>query len=92
MLASAPAATCRRQCRGKDEAGRKASHEVAERGRGRDVAADDAEGLRQRAFDHGEPVAQAFALGDAAAARPVETDSVYLVEVGHGAVRVSDVA
>ena len=92
MLASAPAATCGRQGRGEDEAGRKAAHEVAERGRGRDIAADDAEGLRQRAFDHGQPVAEALALGDAAAARAIEADGMNLVEIGHGAVRVRDVA
>ena len=92
MLASAPAATPGGSAVVKMKPGRKAAHEIAQRGRARDIAADHAERLGQRALDHGEPVAQAFALGDAAAARAVEADRVHLVEIGHGAMRVGDVA
>ena len=35
---------------------------------------------------------QAFALGHATAARPVEADRMNLVEVGHGAVFVGEIA
>ena len=82
----------RRQRGGEDEAGGKAADEIADRGRCRDIAADHAERLRQRAFDHGQAMAHALAVGDAAAVRAVETDAMHLVEIGHGVVGVRDVA
>ena len=77
---------------GEDEAGGEAPHRVAERGRAGDVAADAAEALGQRALDHVDPVHHALALGHAAAARPVEADRVDLVEIGHRAVALGEVA
>ena len=81
-----------RQRGGEDEAGRERADEVAERGGGGDVAADHAERLAERALDDREAVHQAFALGDAAAARAVEANSMHLVQIGHGAVGVGHVA
>ena len=65
----------RRQRRGEDEARGEAADEIADRRRGGDIAADHAERLGERAFDHGQAMAQPFALGDAAAARAVEADA-----------------
>src|SRR5690606_28244818 len=68
---------------GEDEARGEGAEEIAEVGRAGDVAADDAEGLAERALDQRYPVHQAEFLGDAAAPRPVEPDGVNLVEIGH---------
>ena len=92
MLASAPAATAGGSEVVKMKPGRKAADEIAHRGRAGDVAADDAERLAERALDDGEAVHQAFALGNAAAARAIEADRMDLVEIGHGAVLFGDVA
>ena len=83
---------CRRQRRGEDEAGGKRPHEIDQVLRPGDVAAHHAEGLAQRALDHGQPVHQPLALGNAAAARAVHADRMHLVEIGHRAVLVGDVA
>ena len=69
-----------------------AAHRVDSRRRGRDVAADAAEALGERALDHVDPVHHAVALGDAATALAVHADGVDLVEVGHRAVAVGEVA
>jgi hypothetical protein len=37
-------------------------------------------------------MAQAFAVGDAAALRTVETDSMHFVQIGHGMMGVGDIA
>jgi hypothetical protein len=60
--------------------------------RGGDVAAHAAERLAERALDDGDPVHHAVALGDAAAVLAVHADGVDLVEVGHGAVALGQVA
>jgi hypothetical protein len=57
-----------------------------------DVTAHHAERLAQRALDHVEPVHQAFALGNAAAARAVHADGMDFIEVGHRVVLFGDVA
>ena len=59
---------------------------------GGDVAAHDAEALGERAVDDVDPVHDAVALGQAAAARPVESDRVHLVEVGERAVLLREIA
>ena len=82
----------RRQRRREDEGGGEAAHEIDERGRGRDVAADHAIGLGERALDHREPMHEALALGNAAAARTIEADGVNLVEVSHRVMLVGHVA
>src|SRR3984893_5351339 len=82
----------RRQRRREDEAGSKAAHEIAQRRRTDDIAADDAEGFRQCALDNRQPAAHAVALGNAAAARPVEPDRMHLVAIGHRPMRLRDVA
>ena len=82
----------RRQRRREDETRRVAAQEIDQRGRAGDIAAHHAERLRQRALDHRRALGHAVALGDAAAARPVEADRVHLVEIGHRAVAVGDVA
>jgi hypothetical protein len=82
----------RRQRRREDKAGSERADEVAERRRSGDVAAHDAEGLAERAFDDRQPVHQPLALGDAAAARAVHADRVHFVQIGHCAVFVGEVA
>ena len=82
----------RRQRRGEDEARGKRADEIAERGRRGDIAAHDAERLAERAFDDRQAVHQAFALGNAAAARTVHADGMHLVEIGHRAVLVGEIA
>ena len=59
----------RRQGGGKDETGGIAAHEIDQGRGGRDIAAENAEGLAQGALDHGQAVHQAFTFGDTAAAR-----------------------
>ena len=63
---------------------------ISARGAG-DVAADDAEGLAERALDQRDAVHQPALLGNAAAARAVEPDRMDLVEVGHRAVLLGDI-
>ena len=77
---------------GEDEAGRVGAHRVHHRPRAGDVAADHAERLAQRALDHIDPVHDPVALGDAGAARAIHADRVHLVEIGHGAVALGEIA
>ena len=76
----------RRQRGGEDEARRIGAHRVAERRIRRDIAAETAEGLAERALDHVELGHDAVALGDAAAAPAIHADRMHFVEIGHGAV------
>ena len=78
--------------RREDEAGGKRADEVAKRGRCGDIAAHHAEGLAERSLDDGQAIHQTFALGDAAATRTVHADGVHLVEIGHGAILVGEIA
>src|ERR1700676_2462138 len=82
----------RRQRGGEDETRRITTHIVDECGRTGDVAAHDTEGLGQRALNHGWTMEHAITLGDTGAARSVKPDRVDLVEIGNGAVAVSDIA
>ena len=82
----------RRQRRREDEAGGERADEVAERRRGCDITAHHAEGLAERTFDDGEPVHQPFALCNAAATRAVHAHRMHLVEIGHRAVAVGQIA
>ena len=82
----------RRQGRREDEARREAANEINQRLRPGDIAADNAKGLAQRAFDDCEAVHQAFALGNAAAMIAVEADGVDFVEISHRAKLIGDVA
>src|SRR5215472_19218980 len=68
------------------------AQEIDERRRARDIAADHAEGLAEGALDYRWAVHDPVALGDAAAARTVETDGMHLVEIGHRAEAVGHVA
>ena len=81
----------RRQRGGEDEAGRIGAHRVDHRGVAGDVAAERAERLGERALDDVDPVGEAFALGDAAAARAVHADGMDLVDIGHGIVFFGEV-
>ena len=80
-----------RQCGRKDEAAGKATDEIDQVLRRRDIAAHHAERLAERAFDDGDPVHEPFAFGDAAAARSVKADGVDLVDIAHRAVAFADV-
>ena len=58
----------------------------------RDVAAEAAERLGQRALDHVDAVHGVVAFADAAAARAVHADRVHFVDIGHGAVALGEIA
>ncbi len=77
----------RRRKRGReDERGRVGAHGVDDRGIRRDIAAQSAKALGERALDYVDAVHLAVAIGDAAAARAIKADGVNLVEIGHGVV------
>ena len=57
-----------------------------------DIAAEAAERLGQRAFQHVDAVHDAVALGDAAAARTVHADRMDLVDIGHRAIFLGEIA
>src|ERR1700730_360074 len=61
---------------------------IDKRRRAGDVAAHNAERLGQGALDHGWPVHDAVAFGDATAALPVKPDSMHLIEIGHRAIAI----
>ena len=82
----------RRQRGGEDEARRIGAHGVDDLGLAGDIAAEAAERLGQRAFEHVDAVHDAVALGDAAAARAVHADRMHLVDIGHGAVALGEIA
>ena len=58
----------------------------------RDVAAERAERLGERAFQHVDAMHLPLARADAAAARPVHADRVHLVAIGHRAVFLGEIA
>src|SRR5262249_20777491 len=58
----------------------------------RDVTAEAAKRLRQRAFEHVDAVHDTVTFGDAAAARAIHADRVYLVDIGHRAVFLGEIA
>ena len=87
-----PRSHCRRQGRGEDEARRVGADEIAQRLRGGNITAQHAEGLAERALDHRQTMGQALALTDATAVRTIEANRVNLVDVGHGAMGLGDVA
>ena len=82
----------RGQRRGEDETGGEAAHEIAQRLGRRDIATNDTVGLGQRAFDHGQFVHQAFAFGNAAAARAIHANGMDFVDIGHSAMLLGHVA
>ena len=83
----------RRRQRGReDEARRVGAHRVDQVRAARDVAAEAAEGLRERALEHVDAMHLALARADAAAARAVHADRVHLVAIGHRAVFFGEVA
>src|ERR1700726_938077 len=61
---------------------------IDKRRRAGDVPAHNAECLGQGALDHGRPVLDAVAFGDAAAALPINPDSMDLIEIGHRAIAI----
>jgi hypothetical protein len=69
-----------------------AAQEIDECRRAGDIAADRAEGLAEGALDYGRPMHDPVALGNAAAAGPVEPDRVHLIEIGHCSKPIGDVA
>ena len=85
-----PGGNRRRQCRCKNEARGKAAHEIAHRLGSGDVAANDSKGLAERAFDHRQPVHQAFAFGNAATARAVHANGMDFIDIGHRAMLFAD--
>src|SRR6185295_4808011 len=72
----------RRRQRGReDEARRVGADAVDDRGAAGDIAAEAAEGLGERAFEHVDAVHDAVALGDTAAARAVHADRMDLIDI-----------
>ena len=57
-----------------------------------DIAAEAAERLGERAFEDVDAVHDAVAFGDAAAARTVHADRMNLVDIGHGAIALGEIA
>jgi hypothetical protein len=55
------------------------------------VAVEGAERLGEGALDHIDAVHDGVTLGDAAAARTVDADGMYLVEIGHSAVFLGEI-
>ena len=93
MLASAPAAIDRRQRGGEDEARGGAAQRIDQRGRAGDIAAHGAEGLAERALDDGQAVASTPSRSAMPPPRgAVEPDGMDLVEIGHGAVALGQIA
>lgn len=82
----------RRQRGGEDEARSIGADEIAKRRGGRDIAAHHAKSLAERAFDDRHAIHQAFAFGNAAAARAVHADGVHFIEIGHSAELVGEIA
>src|SRR5215469_14948685 len=83
---------CGRQRGRKDEPRRVAAQKIDERSRACDIAANHAKRLAERALDYRRAVHDPVALSDAAAPRAVEPDGMHLVEIGHRAKALSDVA
>ena len=81
-----------RQRRREDETRRAGSHEVDQGSRSRDIAADHAERLGERSLNHRHAVRDAVARRDARSPRPVHSDRMHLVEIGHRAMLVREVA
>ena len=79
MAASAPAASAG----GNEVVKMKPGAWLRERRRAHDVAANRAEGLAEGALDHRRTVHDPVALGNAAAACPVNTDGVHQIGRAH---------
>src|SRR5215469_8636349 len=83
----------RRRQRGReDEARRVTAQKIDERRGTRDIAADRAKGLTERALDYGRAVHDPVALGNAAARRPVKPHGMHLVEISHRPELLGDIA
>src|SRR6201999_72642 len=80
----------RRQGRSEDELGREASDRVDDRLARRDIAAERAKALGERALDDVDARGEPFSLAQAAAAGPIEADGVDLVEVSQRVVFFSE--
>src|SRR3979490_2320399 len=85
-------ADCRRERGGEEEAGAVGADGVDDIGTCGDIAAETAERLGEGAFQDIDAVHDAVALGDAAAARAVHAGRVPLVDIGHGAVALGEIA
>src|SRR5262249_34085845 len=77
---------------GEDESRRVGAYRIGDGGAPRDIAAETAKSLRQRALDHVDAVQGPFPCCDAGAAWPVHAGRMHLVDIGHGAVALRQVA
>ena len=82
----------RRQGRREDETGGKRADEVTDRRRAGNITAHHAKSFAERPFDNRKAIHETFALGNAAAARSVHANGVNLIEIGHGAVTIGEIA
>ena len=69
-----------------DEARGEAAHIIAQRMRGRDIAAHNAIGFGERAFNHIDLRHDILALANAAAARTIKANRMDFVHIGHGII------
>src|SRR6516164_607482 len=69
-----------------------AAQKIDKGSRAGDIAADHPEGLAESALDHTRTVHDTLALGDPAAPYSVEPDRMHLVEIGHRAETIGDIA
>ncbi len=82
----------RRQCGGENEPRRVGANRIDDRAGTGHISAKRTERLGERPFDEVDTVHDAVAFGDAAAARAVHADGVDLVEIGHRAIFLGQVA
>ena len=85
-------ADCRRQSGCEDEARGVGTNCVDKGGASGDVASHAAEGLGQRSFDYVHAVHGMVTRGDSCAARAIHANRMDLVEIGHGAVSLGEIA
>ena len=81
-----PGGDDRRQGGGEDEAGGIGPNRIDELGVASDIAAHDAKGLAERAFDDVDFTHDTVAFGDAGAAIAVQADGMDFVDIGQAAV------
>src|SRR5436305_3703616 len=80
------------QRRREDKSGSMAADGAHEGAATTDIASKRTESLGKRSFDDVDARHYPVPLGDAGTARPVHTDGMYLVEIGHRAIALSKVA
>ena len=81
----------RRQRRCKDETTGETAEEVAELGRGRNIAANHPKRLTQSALNYGNAMHETFLLCNAPTPRTIEPHCMNLIQIGHCVVFLSQI-